>query len=171
MKDIVKDLPPLFEAFYSDEKARTCKNCGTVHPGKTPPEIVKQIKEDPQLKSVPVMLLTNYPEYQQMAVKAGAEEGFGKLEYGKPETLEKLQGLAKVAVFSQELEPGEGDPYDTILAGLSENPAMDAAAFGRLIVDRYDASYAGVEQRAGDAVGSPQYRSTANVTLPSWCAP
>ncbi len=38
VKDIVKDLPPLFEAFYSDEKARTCKNCGTIHPGKTPPE-------------------------------------------------------------------------------------------------------------------------------------
>jgi 3-hydroxyanthranilate 3,4-dioxygenase len=38
VKDIVKDLPPLFEAFYSDQKARTCKNCGTAHPGKTPPE-------------------------------------------------------------------------------------------------------------------------------------
>ncbi len=37
LKSIVKDLPPLFEAFYSDEKARTCKKCGTVHPGKTPP--------------------------------------------------------------------------------------------------------------------------------------
>jgi 3-hydroxyanthranilate 3,4-dioxygenase len=36
--DIVKDLPPLFAAFYADEKARTCKACGTVHPGKTPPE-------------------------------------------------------------------------------------------------------------------------------------
>lgn len=37
VKDIVKDLPPLYAAFYADEKARTCKNCGTVHPGKTPP--------------------------------------------------------------------------------------------------------------------------------------
>jgi 3-hydroxyanthranilate 3,4-dioxygenase len=37
VKDIVKDLPPLFEAFYSDETARTCKSCGAVHPGKTPP--------------------------------------------------------------------------------------------------------------------------------------
>ena len=35
--DIVKDLPPLFAAFYADEKARTCKKCGTVHPGKEPP--------------------------------------------------------------------------------------------------------------------------------------
>jgi 3-hydroxyanthranilate 3,4-dioxygenase len=35
--DIVKDLPPLFDAFYADAKARTCRQCGTVHPGKEPP--------------------------------------------------------------------------------------------------------------------------------------
>jgi 3-hydroxyanthranilate 3,4-dioxygenase len=34
---LVKDLPPLYEAFYKDEKARICPNCGTVHPGKIPP--------------------------------------------------------------------------------------------------------------------------------------
>lgn len=38
LKSIVRDLPPIYDAFYSDEKARTCKNCGTLHPGKTPPE-------------------------------------------------------------------------------------------------------------------------------------
>ena len=32
--DIVADLPPVFSAFYSDEAARTCGQCGTVHPGK-----------------------------------------------------------------------------------------------------------------------------------------
>ena len=37
LNSIVKDLPPLFEAFYSDEKSRTCPNCGVVHPGKFPP--------------------------------------------------------------------------------------------------------------------------------------
>jgi 3-hydroxyanthranilate 3,4-dioxygenase len=37
VKDIVKDLPPLFTAFYGNETARTCKRCGTVHPGKEPP--------------------------------------------------------------------------------------------------------------------------------------
>jgi 3-hydroxyanthranilate 3,4-dioxygenase len=34
VRDIVKDLPPLFQAFYEDEKARTCDNCGALHPGK-----------------------------------------------------------------------------------------------------------------------------------------
>ena len=35
--DLVKDLPPLYEAFFNDEKARTCKKCGAIHPGKKPP--------------------------------------------------------------------------------------------------------------------------------------
>jgi 3-hydroxyanthranilate 3,4-dioxygenase len=30
--DIVKDLPPVFERFYSDVDARTCKRCGNVMP-------------------------------------------------------------------------------------------------------------------------------------------
>ncbi|MEU4571084.1 3-hydroxyanthranilate 3,4-dioxygenase [Nonomuraea sp. ATR24] len=34
VRDIVKDLPPVFNAFYTDEKARTCDSCGTLHPGK-----------------------------------------------------------------------------------------------------------------------------------------
>ena len=34
LKNIVSDLPPLFEAFYASKEARTCKACGAVHPGK-----------------------------------------------------------------------------------------------------------------------------------------
>ena len=34
LKSIVRDLPPLFEQFYSSESLRTCKHCGAVHPGK-----------------------------------------------------------------------------------------------------------------------------------------
>jgi len=33
VKNIVQDLPPLFEAFYAG--ARTCPACGQVHPGRT----------------------------------------------------------------------------------------------------------------------------------------
>lgn len=32
MGAIDEDLPPLFDAFYSNTEARTCDNCGTVHP-------------------------------------------------------------------------------------------------------------------------------------------
>jgi 3-hydroxyanthranilate 3,4-dioxygenase len=31
---IVRDLPPLFEQFYGDEKLRRCPACGAIHPGK-----------------------------------------------------------------------------------------------------------------------------------------
>jgi 3-hydroxyanthranilate 3,4-dioxygenase len=34
VQNIVADLPPLFEAFYSSEKKRTCRACGRLHPGK-----------------------------------------------------------------------------------------------------------------------------------------
>ncbi len=32
LTSIVRDLPVMFEAFYSSEEARTCPNCGTLHP-------------------------------------------------------------------------------------------------------------------------------------------
>ncbi|GAA3003098.1 3-hydroxyanthranilate 3,4-dioxygenase [Streptosporangium longisporum] len=34
VRNIVTDLPPIFQAFYDDEKARTCGACGALHPGK-----------------------------------------------------------------------------------------------------------------------------------------
>jgi 3-hydroxyanthranilate 3,4-dioxygenase len=37
IKSLVADLPPLYEAFYADMKARTCGACGAVHPGRMPP--------------------------------------------------------------------------------------------------------------------------------------
>jgi len=37
VKHLVKDLPPLYEAFYANDAARKCKNCGAIHPGKKPP--------------------------------------------------------------------------------------------------------------------------------------
>ena len=54
-------------------------------------EIIKQIKADPELAKTPCMLVTNYAEHQQQAVDAGAEPGFGKMQYGEPATLERLK--------------------------------------------------------------------------------
>jgi 3-hydroxyanthranilate 3,4-dioxygenase len=34
VRDIAADLPPIFEAFYVDTDARTCPECGHLHPGK-----------------------------------------------------------------------------------------------------------------------------------------
>lgn len=37
LESIVRDLPPLYQAFYNDEVARTCSQCNTLHPGKESP--------------------------------------------------------------------------------------------------------------------------------------
>ncbi|WP_055586834.1 3-hydroxyanthranilate 3,4-dioxygenase [Peterkaempfera griseoplana] len=34
VRDIVADLPPVFTAFYDDTAARTCGDCGALHPGR-----------------------------------------------------------------------------------------------------------------------------------------
>jgi CheY-like chemotaxis protein len=56
-------------------------------------EIIRQIKADAAIADVPVMLVTNYPEHQESAVAAGAVRGFGKLEFDKPETRERLAAV------------------------------------------------------------------------------
>ncbi|MDN3653336.1 3-hydroxyanthranilate 3,4-dioxygenase [Thalassotalea ponticola] len=37
LTSIVDDLPKVYQAFYNDETARTCPQCGEMHPGKQPP--------------------------------------------------------------------------------------------------------------------------------------
>ena len=53
-------------------------------------EIIRQMKADAQLESLPVMLVSNYPESQQQAVALGAEPGFGKAECREAKTRERL---------------------------------------------------------------------------------
>ena len=60
---------------------------------------------------------------------------------GAYETTALLTGLVSNAVFSQEVEPGEGNPYQEILDALQANPSADGRAFAGIIVDQYDASY------------------------------
>jgi 3-hydroxyanthranilate 3,4-dioxygenase len=38
LNSIVEDLPPLYETFYKSEKLRTCPKCGSLHPGRIPPD-------------------------------------------------------------------------------------------------------------------------------------
>lgn len=56
-------------------------------------DVIKMIKQQPQLAHVPVMLVTNYPEHQAMAVEAGAVVGFGKLELSKPSTHQRIAAV------------------------------------------------------------------------------
>lgn len=54
-------------------------------------DIIKTIKADAKLASVPCMLITNYPDQQQVAVAAGAEHGFGKKELHTEQTRSRLE--------------------------------------------------------------------------------
>lgn len=56
-------------------------------------EIIKQMKADPDTKSVPVMLVTNLAEHQDAAVAEGALRGFGKLEYSDPTAIERVRAV------------------------------------------------------------------------------
>ena len=54
-------------------------------------DILQELKANPELSAIPVMLVTNFPEYQAQAVEAGAVPGFGKDELNQPQTVEKLK--------------------------------------------------------------------------------
>ncbi|MGW0662350.1 3-hydroxyanthranilate 3,4-dioxygenase [Streptodolium elevatio] len=38
LQSIVDDLPPVFAGFYADDDARTCPQCGALHPGRDWPD-------------------------------------------------------------------------------------------------------------------------------------
>jgi CheY-like chemotaxis protein len=51
---------------------------------------IRQLKQDPQLRTTAVMLISNYPESQKEAVAAGALPGFGKRALNEPTTVAQL---------------------------------------------------------------------------------
>ena len=53
----------------------------------------------------------------------------------------EFRGLTDYMVFSEQTEPGTGDPYDTILGALSANPSMTGRTLATTIVDNYNAFY------------------------------
>ncbi len=55
--------------------------------------LIRAIKENSDLADTAVMLISNYPEYQAQAVKAGALPGFGKRDLQSKQTLERLRGV------------------------------------------------------------------------------
>jgi len=60
-------------------------------------EIIRALKAAPETAAVPVMLVSNYPEYQEQAVALGAEYGFGKAELADPRVHARLAKFLKDA--------------------------------------------------------------------------
>jgi CheY-like chemotaxis protein len=55
--------------------------------------VIERIKGEVALAHLPVMLVSNYPEHQQLAIEAGAVEGFGKLQLDLPASVEKVAAV------------------------------------------------------------------------------
>jgi len=53
----------------------------------------------------------------------------------------EFKGLAKYMTFSEETEPGAGDPYDTILKALTATPTMSALDLAKLIPQKFKEFY------------------------------
>jgi len=66
---------------------------------------------------------------------------------GMYEVAYEFRGLTDYLVFSEETEPGDGDPYDTILAALRNKPAMGAEELAGTIVDKYFTYYKNSERQ------------------------
>lgn len=75
------------------------------------------------------------------------------------------RGTADFTVGSEEVEPGDGWPYDTILSDLARKPQMTARDLASTIVKRYLASYpanSGVTQSACDLAQSTALREAVS---------
>jgi len=77
--------------------------------------------------------------------------GFDACLMGMVEVAYAIRENANYMVGSEETEPGDGWPYNTILTDLTNNPAMTPAELASLIVVKYGNSYnSGVTQAACD---------------------
>lgn len=54
-------------------------------------DLIRALKADEELRSVPVLLVSNYEDAQAEAVRAGAEPGFGKAALGQPYMLARVE--------------------------------------------------------------------------------
>ena len=78
--------------------------------------------------------------------------GFDACLMGMTEVAYEIKDLANVMVASEASEPGDGWPYDTIIADLSASPTMNATDLGATIVNRYGESYGVASETTQSAI-------------------
>ena len=54
-------------------------------------DFIRAVQADEQLRTVPIMLVSNYEDAQTQAVQAGAVLGFGKASLSQPQTMARLE--------------------------------------------------------------------------------
>lgn len=53
--------------------------------------LIQKMKSNPKFASIPIILVSNYPEYQEEAMKMGAVMGFGKAEIGSEKAVSAVR--------------------------------------------------------------------------------
>lgn len=56
-------------------------------------ELLQTLKRDENLAGTPVMVVSNFPEWQDKAVQSGAIYGFGKAELAAAATIDRLRAI------------------------------------------------------------------------------
>lgn len=59
-------------------------------------EILKAIRKESTFADIPVMLISNFPEWQEKAVDAGATYGFGKAELNSPDVVDRVRAVLEL---------------------------------------------------------------------------
>jgi DNA-binding response OmpR family regulator len=59
--------------------------------------ILRTLKSDIATADIPVMLVSNFPEWQEKAVLDGAVPGFGKAQLNSAETVERIRSILNLA--------------------------------------------------------------------------
>lgn len=67
--------------------------------------------------------------------------GFDACLMSMIEVAYQIKDSVKIVVGSEETEPGEGWPYDTVLEAITKNPLITPTEFANTIVDKYVESY------------------------------
>ena len=59
-------------------------------------EILRTIKANEATADIPVMLVSNFADWQEKAVHEGAIYGFGKAQLGSPETVDRVRSALNI---------------------------------------------------------------------------
>jgi len=84
-------FPEAVSALSAGDYALVLVNRVTDADGTSGLDLIRTMKDDPALASVPVMLVSNYPSAQQEARALGALPGFGKSDLDRPAATETLR--------------------------------------------------------------------------------
>lgn len=69
-------------------------------------DLIRHVRGDERLRSIPVMLVSNYSDAQAEAVAVGAVPGFGKGRLGQPEMLERVRPFLQAGNAEESGEKG-----------------------------------------------------------------